>query len=179
MASTFGVLAEFDSPRSLVSSVKKIRKEGFTKFDTYTPFPIHGMDAAMGLKESVLGWIVVCGGAFGLSLGFGLQTWASASAYKLIISGKPLFSYQAFVPVTFELMVLFSAFAAVFGMFFLNRLPQHYHPLFECPHFNTASSHGFFVAIEASDPAYDEKRVIVYLESLGATKVEVVEESNG
>ena len=124
------VLAEFDSPKSLYHVAQKVRDEGYTKWDAFSPFPIHGMDGAMGLKESILGWIVVIGGAVGLSFGFGLQTWVATTAYKIIVSGKPLFSYQAFVPVTFELMVLFSAFAAVFGMFILNRLPQHYHPLF-------------------------------------------------
>ena len=130
MSQLFGVLAEFDSPKSLYHVAQKVRDEGYTKWDAFSPFPIHGMDGAMGLKESILGWIVVIGGAVGLSFGFGLQTWVATTAYKIIVSGKPLFSYQAFVPVTFELMVLFSAFAAVFGMFILNRLPQHYHPLF-------------------------------------------------
>ena len=101
--SVFGILAEFGTPSSILKAAKKVNLAGYTKFDTYTPFPIHGMDKAMGLKPSSLGWFVFCGGAFGLLFGFGLQTWVSITAYPVIVSGKPLFSYQAFVPVTFEL----------------------------------------------------------------------------
>lgn len=178
MSKTFGILAEFDSPKSLMHVAEKIRDQGYTKWDTYSPFPIHGMDKAMGLKESMLGLIVFIGGALGLSAGFALQTWVSTSAYKIIVSGKPLFSFQAFIPVTFEVMVLFSAFATVFGMFFLNRLPQHYHPLFNSKKFSTATSHGFFVAIEEIDPKYNKEEVENLLKQNGAIHLEIVEEKN-
>ena len=120
----FGTLAEFDSPKSLMHAAEAVRDAGYKKFDVYSPFPIHGMDDAMGLRPSIMGWLVLGGGITGLLAGFGIQTWVSIFGYKLIISGKPFFSYQAFIPVTFELMVLLSAFGAVFGMFILNKLPE-------------------------------------------------------
>jgi hypothetical protein len=176
MSNLFGVLAEFDSPKSLFHAAEKVRDAGYSKWDTFSPFPVHGMDRAMGLKESILGWIVAIGGATGLLVGFGLQTWVATTAYKIIVSGKPLFSYQAFIPVTFELMVLFSAFSAVFGMFILNRLPQHYHPLFNNPRFSTATSHGFFIAIEAIDPKFNQSDVEQFMKSSGAIHTEIVED---
>ena len=111
----YGILAEFKSPLSLLKAAKQVNLAGYTKYDTYTPFPIHGMDDAMGLRPTIMGWLVLGGGITGLTVGFGIQTWVSIYGYKLIISGKPFFSYPAFVPVTFEIMVLFSAFATVFG----------------------------------------------------------------
>ena len=119
MANKEYILAEFKNPSDLLHAANECSNKGYKVFETYSPFPIHGMDDAMRLKPSNLAWIVLAGGTFGLVGGFGLQTWVSAFAYKIIISGKPFFSYPAFVPVTFEIMVLFSAFATVFGMFFL------------------------------------------------------------
>jgi len=127
----YGIIAEFKNAAELFKACKEVKDAGYKQFDSYSPFPIHGIEKAMGLPASKLPWIVLGGGAFGLSAGFGLQAWVATSAYPLTISGKPLFSYQAFVPITFELMVLFSAFAAVFGMLALNKLPQFYHPYFK------------------------------------------------
>src|SRR5687768_110553 len=110
MAKVFGLLAEFPDTAALLHAAEKLRDAGYKKFDCHSPFPIHGMDKAMGLKQSPLGWIVLVCGATGLISALGLQWWASAVAYPLIISGKPLFSHQAFVPITFEVTVLLSAF---------------------------------------------------------------------
>ena len=175
-ADVFGVLAEFESPAALMKAAEKVRDKGYDYFDVFSPFPIHGMDAAMGLKPSKLPWIVFLGGSFGLLFGFGLQTWVSTTAYKLIISGKPLFSYQAFIPVTFELMILFSAFATVFGMFALNRLPQHYHPLFTVDSFAKVTSHGFFLMIESKSKLFDSNDVQRELVSYGGYNIELVED---
>ena len=172
----FGILAEFDSPKSLIKAAENIRDKGYLHFDVYTPFPVHGMDDAMGMSPSNLPWIVLVCGGIGLLAGFGLQTWVATTAYPLIISGKPLFSYQAFVPVIFELMVLFSAFATVFGMFALNKLPQHYHPLFKVSSFSSATSHGFFMMIESSDNLFKQEQVQNELSSLGGYNIECVEE---
>ena len=171
----FGTVAEFDSPAALMKAAKALNEAGYKKYDAHSPFPIHGMDAAMGLGQSKLGWIVLCGGATGLSIGLLLQWWTSTVDYKLIISNKPLFSFQAFVPVMFELMVLFSAFAAVFGMFALNKLPMHYHSVFNASNFEKVTSHGFFISVEASDKLYDNERTRALLESLGPKGVEDVE----
>lgn len=174
--STFGTMGEFDSPKSLLKAAQKTTAKGFKKYDTYSPFPIHGMDDAMGLGQSKLGWIVVCCGAVGLSFGFGLQTWVSTVAYKLIIGGKPLFSYPAFIPVTFELMVLFSGFGAVFGMFALNALPKLYHAVFKHSKFSKATSDGFFLCIESSDENYNQKDVEEFIKTLGGTNIETLDD---
>ncbi len=172
----FGYLAEFNTPRELIHAASVMRDAGYTKFDAHSPFPIHGMDDAMGLKPSILGWIVLCGGSIGLTTGIVLQWWVSTTAYPLVISGKPLFSYQAFVPVTFELMVLFSAFAAVFGMFAINGLPRWYHSLFNNESFAKATSHGFFISVEAKDPLFNTEITRSVLENAGGHNVSLVEE---
>ncbi|MBT6121328.1 DUF3341 domain-containing protein [bacterium] len=170
------VIGEFKDPTELLRAAKKTNKAGYKTFDAHSPFPIHGMDDAMDLKGSVLGWIVLCGGLTGCVAGFGLQAWVATEAYPLVISGKPLFSYQAFVPVTFEVTVLFAAFAAVFGMFGLNKLPQLYNRLFKHRDFSKkAASHGFFVSI-ASELDSDEASIVDFLKSIGATNVSGVKE---
>jgi len=171
----YGLVAEFDSPASLIKAAEGLRDSGYKKFETYSPFPIHGMDAAMGLKDSILGWIVFFFGATGLTCGFLLQTWVSVYAYKITVSGKPLFSFQAFVPVCFEVMVLFSGIAAVVGMFALNGLPQLYHAVFKHKRFAIASSHGFFVSVESSDGLYSETATTEFLAKLGGKHIATVE----
>jgi hypothetical protein len=174
--STFGIVAEFKTTSQLVHVATQLRDAGYTRFDTHSPFPIHGMDDAMGLKPSKLGWIVFFGGAFGFSAGLGLQSWASTKGYALIISGKPFLSFEAFVPVTFELMILFAAFGAVFGMFALNKLPEWYHSLFNHPDFSKITSHGFFVSVEAKDPLFDVSKTGALLKDAGGQNVSLVEE---
>jgi hypothetical protein len=170
------ILAEFKDPGALLKAASDTLKAGYKSFETYSPFPIHGMDDAMGLGASKLPWIVLCCGALGASGGFALQTWVATSAYRLTISGKPFFSYQAFVPVTFELMVLLSAFGAVFGMFALNKLPQLYSALFKSQNFSKATSHGFFLEIQAQDPKFNEATTAEFLKSIGGIQIEVIKD---
>jgi len=170
MSGNVFVLAEFDSPQSLYKAAKKVRDKGIKAFDVFSPFPIHGMDDAMGLKPSILPWLSLTGGIIGLTVGFCLQAWVATTAYPLVISGKPLFSYQAFVPVTFELMVLIAAFFTVFGMFKLNGLPQPYHPLFKSKNFTKVTTDGFFLAIESENV----EETTQFIETLGGTNVESI-----
>ena len=165
------VLAEFENPSKLLHAAEHLRDLGLKNFETYSPFPIHGMDAAMGLGQSHLGWIVLAGGTAGLAGGFGLQTWVSVSAYKITYSGKPLFSYQAFIPVTFEIMVLLSAFAAVFGMLALNKLPEWHHKIFKSHKINRATSDGFFLSIDTDN----EEEAKQLLENLDGKDIQVIE----
>ena len=132
----FGLLAEYDTPAQIVHACEHVRDAGYSRWDSYTPFPVHNLDKAMGAKPSVLPWIVFTMGMTGVSCGILLQWWTSAVEYPIIIAAKPYFSYQAFVPVTFELGILFSAFGAVFGMLGLNKLPQYYHSLFKVERFS-------------------------------------------
>lgn len=170
------VLAEFADVDALLRAAEKIRAAGYRKFDCHSPFPVHGLDAAMGEKQSPLGWIVGLMALIGGSGALLLQWWTSAVDYPLIISGKPLFSYQAFVPIIFELTVLLSAFGAVLGMFALNGLPRLYHPIFNSDRFGAATDSGFFVSVEAEDPKFNVDQIKQFLTSAGAIYVEVVKE---
>lgn len=172
----YGVLAEFATAPAIYHACEKVRDAGFTRWDAHTPFPVHGLEKAMGLKPSILPWIVLVTGLSGAAGGMLLQWWTSAIDYPLVISGKPFFSWQAFVPVTFELGVLFGALGAVMGMFFLNRLPQYYHSLFRSRRFERVTDDRFFVSIEAADPKFDARKTAQFLQDIGATHVELVEE---
>ncbi|MEK9657899.1 MAG: DUF3341 domain-containing protein [bacterium] len=174
----YGVVAEFDTATDLLQAAKKVREEGYVSFETYSPFPIHGMDDAMKLKPSIMGWITFLGGSIGLIGGFSFQSWAQAIAYPYIISGKPFFSYPAFVPVTFELMVLFSAFAAVFGMFILNGLPKYHHPVFESKLMEHVNSHSFVLVVEAVDAKFQLDEVKTFLQGLDPKEIDVIGDAN-
>ena len=174
MSQTLGALARFANPAELIEAAQKIRAAGYEKFDCHSPFPIHGMDDAMGLKRSALGYIVGAMTITGASVGMALQYWIAAVDYPLIISGKPFFSWQAFIIVTFALFVLFGAFGAVFGMFHLNRLPRLHHPVFYSDKFNKATDDAFYVSIEADDEQFDETKIQEFLSSIGGTDVELL-----
>jgi hypothetical protein len=170
----YGVLAEFGSPRELMHACEKVRDAGFTRWDAHSPFPIHGLPGAMGLSPSKLPWLVLIMGLGGAIGAMTLQWWTSAVDYPLIISGKPYFSWQAFVPITFELGVLGGAVAAVFGMFAFNQLPTLYHPLFGSKRFERVTDDRFFISIEAWDPKFDIEKTREFLTGLGATGVDLI-----
>lgn len=171
---TYMVLAEFGSPAELLHAAEKVRDAGYMKFDCHSPFPIHGMDAAMGLKRSPVGYIAGICGLLGGIFAMGLQWWTSTVDYPLVISGKPLFSFQAYIVVTFGLTILGAAFGAVIGMLMINRLPQWFHGLFYSKNFSRFSDDAFFVSIEADDPKFDPEQTSSFLESIGGTNIEVV-----
>ena len=171
---TFGILAEFASPRDLLHACEKVRDAGFTRWDSHSPFAIHGLERAMGLKRSKLPWIVLVLGLGGAAGGMLLQWWTSTVAYPLVISGKPYFSWQAYVPITFELGVLGGAVAAVVGMLALNQLPMLFHPLFNSKRFERVTDDRFFISIESWDPKFDVTGTQQFLESIGGTNVEVL-----
>ena len=171
---THAIIARFQSPATLIEAAKKVRGAGYSSFDCHSPFPIHGMDEAMGLERSPIGFIVGGMALLGATIGLSLQTWVATSAYPLVISGKPLFSWQAFIIITFALFVLFGAIGAVIGMFHLNRLPHYHHPLFYSEMIATASDDGFLVSIDATDPKFDEAGTRAFLESIGAGTIELV-----
>jgi len=171
----FGVLAQFGNPRELVRACEHVRDSGYKRWDAHTPFPVHGLDRAMGLRPSHLPWIVLIMALTGAAGAFGLQAWVHTTAYPLVISGKPFLSWPAFVPVTFEVAVLFGALGAVLGMFGLNQLPMWFHPLFGSKLFERASDDGFFISIESWDPKFDAERTVNMLEEIGATSVELID----
>lgn len=171
----FGILAEFATPADLYHACERVREAGYTRWDAHTPFPVHGLEGAMGLRRSPLPWIVLGTGLAGAALGFALQWWVHSAAYPLVISGKPHFAWPAYVPITFELGVLFAALGAVLGMLGLNRLPMHHHPLFRSKVFERVTDDAFFISIESWDPRFDPSATRTLLESLGARSVELLE----
>ena len=173
---TFGVLAEFATPADLYRACERVRDAGYTRWDAHSPFPVHGLEGAMGMKRSKLPWIILVMALGGAATGFLLQTWVHNMAYPLTISGKPHFAWPAYVPITFELGVLGGALAAVFGMFGLNQLPRHHHPLFESARFARFSDDAFFISIESIDPMFDAAVASKLLQGAGASHVEIVED---
>lgn len=169
-----GIIAEFENPAELISAAENLRDSEYKNFDCHSPFPIHGMDDAMGEKRSPLGWIVGVIAFLGVAAGFTLEWWTSTIDYPIIISGKPLFSYQAYGPVAFAVMVLSSAIATLIGMLLLNKLPRFHHPVFYSNRFSSASDDAFFVSIEADDPQFDEKSTKNFLEKIGGKNIELL-----
>ncbi|HOD67115.1 MAG TPA: DUF3341 domain-containing protein, partial [candidate division Zixibacteria bacterium] len=165
----YGVLAEFRSTGDLLRAAEKLRDAGFRRWDVHSPFPIHGMDRAMGLGRSPVGFIVGLCGTTGLLVFLAFLYWINVYDYPMVISGKPHFSYQAFVPPLFAITILSSALAALFGMLALNRLPRLHHPLFSSPQFEKVTGGGFFISVEADDPKFAEIERTGLLEALGAT----------
>lgn len=174
---TFGVLAEFASPRDLLHACERVRDAGYTRWDAHSPFPVHGLDEAMGLGRSRLPWLCLVFGLTGAIGGMALQIWANGLGYPLIVSGKPYLNWQPYVPITFEIGVLFAAGAAVLGMLGLNQLPMYFHPLFSSERFARVTDDAFFVSIESWDPKFDLHQTQEFLKDLGATHVEVVKRS--
>lgn len=170
----FGLLAEYDSPRALFHACEKVRDAGYRKWDAYSPFPVHNLEKAMGLGRSRLPYVTLFFGLFGAIGGMTLQLWANGSAYPLIISGKPLFNWQPYVPITFECGVLLAALSTVFGMFAFNKLPMLYHPLFSVDRFEKVTDDGFFISVEAWDPKFDTVTTERLLASTGAVSVQLV-----
>jgi hypothetical protein len=174
---TYGWLVEFSDPNDLLAACKRVRDAGYRRWDAHTPFPVHGLDDAMGIRGTRLPLIVLAGGLAGLAGALGLQIWTNAVEYPHIISGKPLVSLPAFVPVTFELTILLSALATFFGMWSLNGLPRLHHPLLANRRFRRVTSDRFFIVIEADDPLADPEGTPVFLANLGGAAVEAVEEA--
>lgn len=178
----YGVLAEFEDEKALLATAAKVRDAGYRRWDAYAPFPVHGLEKAMGLKPTKLPWLVLLAGLTGGSFGTFLCWWTNGTrfnlpsylrGYPVLISGKPFFSLPANVPVIFELTILFAALAAVFGMFAFNRLPRLYHPLFRSAKFRRVTRDRFFIAIEAADRKFDVLQAKEILRPLAASVEEV------
>lgn len=171
-----GILAEYDNPTALVRASRKVRDAGYRRWDTFSPFPIHGIDRAMDIRMTVLPWIVMAAALLGLGTGIWLQWWTNAVDYSWIVSGKPFWSWQANVPIIFELTVLFSAFACLAGMLVLNNLPLLSHPLDLKERFGRASNDKFFLLIQARDPKFDEAETRQLLEETAPAVLDDVPE---
>ncbi len=176
-----GVLGQFDSPDALLHACENARQSGIKKMDAYSPFPIHGIEKALGVPRTILPFFVLAVGLSACAAGLGLQwftnateNWGPWSGYQFKISGKPYFSLPANIPVTFEIIVLSSAFAAFLGMLALNRLPTFANPLHRIARFKRATNDRFFLAIETSEGGLDATSARNKLMEYGATDVEEV-----
>ncbi|CAM3317237.1 DUF3341 domain-containing protein [Corallococcus sp. ZKHCc1 1396] len=171
------VLAEFATPDALVDATRQMREKGFQGMDTYSPYPLHGGSEALGLPPSRVPFIALGGALTGMVTALAMQTWMNTIDYPLNIGGRPLLSLPAWVPITFELTVLFCAFGIVFGLLGLSKLPQPYHPAFEFEAFRSASTHGYWLSVP-HPTGQDATDTTNQLKSLGATQVTVVSGEN-
>ena len=171
----FGLMAEFETPDDLLAAAKATFAAGYRKIDGYSPLPVHGLGDAIGFPRTKLPWLVFCFGILGGICGYGLCYWVSVIDYPMNIAGKPLHSGPMFIPVTFELTILFAALSAAFGMFIANGLPQPYHPVFNVESFARASQDRFFLSIEADDPQFDLDKTRIFLNGLNPHEVAEVE----
>ena len=167
----FSLMAEFDSAQALLDAAHQVREAGYTKIDAYSPFPIHGLAEALGFRERRVAPIALAGGIAGALAGYGLEYWSQVIEFPMDIGGRPFHSWVSFIPPAFETTILFAAFSTVIGMLALNRLPQPYHPAFNAPRFARASQDTFFLAIETSDPKFDEDATKKFLSTLRPREV--------
>jgi hypothetical protein len=167
----YGAVAEFATAQELVDAAAAATQAGYRKVEAYSPFPIEALEEAIGFPHTKLPMIVLAGGIIGGLSGFGMCFYANVISYPLIIGGKPLNSWPAFIPITFELTVLFAAFSAVIGMLALNGFPMPYHPLFNVERFSRVTRDGFFLCIESDDPKYDTSSTRDFLLSLKPVEV--------
>jgi len=189
----YGYLAEFKSASALYKAAEKVRDAGFRRWDCYSPYPIHGLDKAMGVKRSILPWFVFFGGMTGTATAFVLATltqtrvWSflpwlekAAETYPTVVQGKPtnIFTVPAFFPIMFELTILFSGFTVLFGVLALMKLPRLNHPLFASNQFHRATDDGFFIALEARDSKFSPEGTRSFLQEIGGANIELVEEED-
>lgn len=174
--SYYGVVAEFDSAAAVYAAAKKVTDDGYRRVDAHTPFPVHGIDAMLKHPPSHVGWVCVCMGLVGIVGAQLMMWWMNHHDYPLWVSGKEPYSWPTTIPITFECMVLLTAFGAVFAMLGFNRLPRFYHPIFKHSTIHRATDDRFFLSIECTDPKFDQVETVDFLRFIGGQHVELVEE---
>ena len=176
MKKNYGIIAAFDTTPDLYHACEKVRDAGYSRWDALTPFPIHGLDAAMGVRRSHVPRFSLAGGITGFCTGMSFIWWANAYEYPLMVGGKPYFSPMFAFPVSYELTILFTAFATIIGMFFLNKLQMHYHPVMKAPQFVRALDDRFYIVIEANDPKFNASETREFLVKAGGKDIVEIEE---
>jgi hypothetical protein len=170
----YGVMAEFETANQLLEATRRARQAGYRDMDAYTPYPVEGLATELGMPRTRVPFVILAAGLVGAAAGFLMQYWSMAVDYPFNVGGRPYNSWPVFIPITFEVTVLVAAFAAILGMFFLNGLPQPYHPVFNVPRFAQASQDRFFLCIEATDPQFDCEGTKQFLAGLGPAEVSEV-----
>jgi hypothetical protein len=176
MQKPYGLIAAFDTTPRFYHACEKVRDAGYSQWDALTPFPIHGLDAAMGVRRSKVPRFSLAGGLTGFCTGMSFIWWANAYEYALVVGGKPYFSPMFAFPVSYELTILFTAFATIGGMFILNGLPMHYHPVMKAPQFARATDDRFYIVIEAGDPKFNAAATRALLEQAGGKDIAELED---
>ena len=176
MSQPHAIIAEYDTPADIMAAAETVREAGYEKWDVHTPFAIHGMDKAMGLGNAQVGWFTFFGGLIGFTTGMLMIWYMNKFDFDIVVGGKPLFSGFYAFPVAYELTILLGAFGSLGGMFILNRLPRHHHPLLTNERFAAVTDDKFFVVIDCDDPGYDETATRALLESTGPAHIELVED---
>ena len=170
----YGLLAEYTTPEALLEAAERAHAAGFRRLDAYSPYPVEGLAEAIGFTRNAMPTIVLIGGITGAALAYAMQWFSAVVHYPINVGGKPLHSWPAFVPITFEVTILLASFAAVIGMLALNGLPMPYHPLFHVPGFAMATRNRFFLCVQADDPQFDRVETLRFLEGLGPKQVSEV-----
>lgn len=174
-AQPHGLIATFETTPGVMRAAEIVRDAGYKSWDCITPFPVHGLDKAMGVKRSIVPRFSLCGGLIGFTTGMSMIFFTGGYDYKLIVGGKPFFSPMFAFPVSYELTILFTAFATIGGMFFLNRLPMHYHPVLKYDQIHRGMDDLFFIVIDARDPKFNFAATRALLEKAGGKSITELE----
>lgn len=166
-----GMMAEFHDADEVLRAAQKVRAAGYTHLDGYTPFPVHGLDEAIGFKDSKVQWSIFFAGLVGFFGGYGMEVWVNMIEYPMNVGGRPKLSWPSFIPVAYECSILLAGLTAAFSMLAFNGLPRPNHPVFNTPNFELASQTSFFLCVEGTDPKFDHAEVKNLLESVGAVNV--------
>ncbi|MCB9708379.1 MAG: DUF3341 domain-containing protein [Myxococcales bacterium] len=172
------VLAEFGTPAACLKAAASLRDAGYKHFDAHTPYPVHGMDQAMGLRQSPMGWLSLMGGLVGAISAYVMIWWMNGVDYPLVVGGKPPGSVLSMIPVIFEVTILLCGFATFFGLLHLMKLPRHHHPVFTSDRFAACSDDKFFLSVEASDPQFEVAKIQDLFRQLSPLSIEVIEEES-
>ncbi len=172
----WGVMAEFSDPAALLHAAERVRDAGFKRWDVFSPFPVHGIDEAMGVKQSKVPVVMGAAALTGFASAWLMQWWMNEVDYPIPIAGKPLFAWEAATPILFEFSVLLAAFGALLGMLALSGLPRWHHPLMCKERFLRVSDDRFVIAIEARDGSFDERTTADFLRQIGGNHVDLVED---
>ncbi len=175
MNKLIGITCLFRDPNAVIHAAEKLRDKGYRRFDFHTPYPVHGLDEAMGVKRTILPWISLLGGIAGLAIATHMMWWTGAVDYRLIVGGKPYFAFEPSIPIMFELTVLLCATATTVGMFALNKLPKWHNKWQDSPHFLLSTDDAFVLTIDATDQYFHRERTAELLEAVGAQEIRIVE----